>query len=333
MRTAFIETLCQLAENDSRIWLVNGDLGFSVLERFATRFPTRYLNAGVAEQNMIGVAAGLALAGKVVFTYSIANFPTFRCLEQIRNDVCYHNLNVKVVAVGGGLSYGSAGYTHHGVEDLAVMGVLPNMTVVAPGDPVETRLATEALAAQPGPAYLRLGKANEPVVHTTDPAFRLGQAIQVRAGEDVALFSTGAMLQTVVTAAEVLAGRGVSARVLSMPTLQPLDETSVVGVARELGRVVTVEEHGPGGLGTLSGEVLARAGVGAAFAAVRLPRQAIWHSGDQEHLRALHGLSPEAIAETAMRVMDRSPPSKRTPAIHPEATGNGCLVASRDGVG
>jgi hypothetical protein len=146
MRTAFLETLVRLARHDERIWLLTGDLGYSVLEGFAREFPERFVNAGVAEQNLTGVAAGLALSGKIVFTYSIANFPTLRCLEQIRNDVCYHRANVKVVAVGGGLAYGSQGYTHFGVEDLAVMRALPYMTVVAPGDPVEARLATEAIA-------------------------------------------------------------------------------------------------------------------------------------------------------------------------------------------
>ncbi len=146
MRNTFVTTLCDLAEQDERVWLLCGDLGYSVLERFSERFPGRYVNMGVAEQNMAGVAAGLALSGKIVFTYSIANFPVMRCLEQLRNDVCYHNLNVKTVAVGGGLAYGTHGYTHHGVEDIAVMRALPNMVVMAPGDPIETILATYALA-------------------------------------------------------------------------------------------------------------------------------------------------------------------------------------------
>ena len=171
MRTTFIETLCDLAERDERIWLITGDLGFSVLERFSERFPERYINAGVAEQNMTGIAAGLAHSGLVVFTYSIANFPVMRCLEQIRNDVCYHNMNVNVVAVGGGFSYGTAGYTHHGVEDIAVMRAMPNMTVVAPADPYETRKATESVAAHAGPCYLRLGKSREPDVHDGEPPF------------------------------------------------------------------------------------------------------------------------------------------------------------------
>jgi transketolase len=161
MRTTFIQTLCEIAERDERVWLLTADLGYSVLEPFAERFPSRFLNVGVAEQNMIGVAAGLAHSGKMPFVYSIANFPTLRCFEQIRNDVCYHEANVKIVAVGGGFAYGAQGYTHHGVEDLGVMRLLPNMIVVAPGDPVETRGATLAMAAHRGPCYLRLGKARE----------------------------------------------------------------------------------------------------------------------------------------------------------------------------
>src|SRR6516225_4917658 len=185
MRTAFIETLCAAAEEDERVWLLTADLGYSVLEKFRDRFPGRYVNVGVAEQNLIGVAAGLARCAKVPFVYSIANFPTLRCLEQIRVDVCYHECPVKVVAVGGGFTYGSQGYTHHGVEDLAILRTLPGMTVVAPGDPVETRLATEALAERPGPGYLRLGKAKEPVVHAAEPPCALGRAITVRPGQDV----------------------------------------------------------------------------------------------------------------------------------------------------
>src|SRR3954449_11566852 len=179
MRMSFIESLCSAARRDPRVHLLTADLGYSVVEPFAAAFPKRFTNVGVAEQNLIGVACGLALCGKVVFVYSIANFPTLRCLEQIRNDLCYHQADVKVVAVGGGLAYGPQGYTHHGVEDLAVMRALPGMTVVAPGDPVESRLPGPAVARQPGPAHLRLGKAREPDVHAQPPRFRLGRAIAV----------------------------------------------------------------------------------------------------------------------------------------------------------
>jgi transketolase len=262
MRTAFIETLCELAEQDERIWLLTGDLGFSVLERFVQRFPKRYVNMGVAEQNMTGVAAGLALEGKIVFTYSIANFPVMRCLEQIRNDVCYHNLNVKVVAVGGGVAYGAAGYTHHAVEDLAVMRAMPNMTVLAPGDPVEVRLATRAVVNWQGPCYLRLDKGGEPIVYQNRPAFAIGKAIVVREGNDVTLISTGGILGEVVFAAEQLAPQ-IQARVLSMPTVKPLDKVALLKAASETKLLVIVEEHSAvGGLGSTVAEQLCENEVG-----------------------------------------------------------------------
>ncbi len=298
MRTTFIETLCELAAADERIFLVCGDLGYSVLEVFADRFPDRYLNAGVAEQNMTGVAAGLAMTGRVVFTYSIANFPVIRCLEQVRNDVCYHGLDVKVVAVGGGLAYGAQGYTHHGVEDLAVMRVLPGMTVFAPGDPVEARLATRAAARRRGPCYLRLGKAGEQVVHTAEPVFEPGRAIVMREGTAATLISTGGVLPVVMRAAEELAGRGRPVRVLSMPCLEPLDTAAVEAAARETPVVVTVEEHGPGALAAAVGEAMARsAGRGTGrLVPLHLERRAITVAGDQVALREAQGLSVAGIA-------------------------------------
>jgi len=291
VRTSFIETLCALANEDERIWLLTGDLGYSVLESYARAFPNRYVNIGVAEQNMAGIAAGLARCGKIVFTYSIANFPTLRCLEQIRNDVCYHEGDVKIVAVGGGFTYGAQGYTHHGVEDLAIMRALPNMTVVAPGDPVETRLATRAIASRPGPCYLRLGKANEPVVHKLVPAFTIGKAIQLRDGRDVTLISTGGMLQETMDVAKRLAPNGIEARVLSMHTVKPVDVEAIIKAARETGAVVTVEEHRlTGGLGTAVADVLAQA-------LARLPRfckfgvpDEIYHAiGSQAYMKRLAG--------------------------------------------
>jgi transketolase len=298
MRTAFIEALCQAAEQDARIWLLTGDLGYSVLERFSSQFPDRYLNAGVAEQNMIGVAAGLAMAGNTVFVYSIANFPTMRCLEQVRNDVCYHRLNVKIVAVGCGLAYGGHGYTHHGVEDLGVMALLPHMTVLAPGDPLEAGWATRELARRPGPGYLRLGKAGEPVIHKSEPAFELGKAVQVVDGGHATLFSTGGMLDMAVKVAAVLATRGVALRVLSMPTLRPLDKARICAEARRTRRLITLEEHGPGGLGTMTGETLAEAGLGICFLPLRLAPEPTLCAGSQAYLCGRHGLSLERIVES-----------------------------------
>lgn len=298
MRTAFIETLCELAAHDERIWLVTGDLGFSVLERFIEAFPGRYVNVGVAEQNMTGIAAGLAREGIIPFTYSIANFPTLRCLEQIRNDVCYHGGNVKVVAVGGGFAYGPQGYTHHGVEDLGVLRSLPGMTVVAPGDPVETRLATKAIAAFDCPCYLRLGKAREPVVHASEPDFALGKAILVRPGRDATLISTGGMLDETVRVASRLADEGIDAGVLSMHTIKPLDADAVILAASAAPVLVTVEEHSvTNGLGSAVAEVLAES---EHLGRVRFKRfgvpDRIYHRiGSQEYMRAMAGDLAEVV--------------------------------------
>jgi transketolase len=291
MRTTFIDTLCAVAERNERVWLLTADLGYSVLERFRDRFPGRYVNVGVAEQNLIGIAAGLARSGKTVFVYSIANFPTLRCLEQIRNDVCYHEADVKVVAVGGGFTYASQGYTHHGIEDLAVLRALPGMTVVAPGDPVETRLATAALAARRGPCYLRLGKAKEPVVHASEPHFAIGRALTVRPGRDATLITTGGMLLEAVAVAGRLASLGIDARVLSMHTVKPLDEEAVLRAARETGGLVTVEEHSvTGGLGSAVADVLALDGACPGFFRKFGVPDAVYHRvGSQEYMRQMCG--------------------------------------------
>lgn len=303
MRTAFIETLNELASQDERIWLLCGDLGFSVLEPFAKSFPNRYVNVGVAEQNMTGVAAGLALSGKIVFTYSIANFPVIRCLEQIRNDVCAHNLNVKIVSVGGGFAYGSAGYTHHGTEDLAIMRVLPNMTVLAPGDPVETKLLTIAATERPGPCYLRLGKAGEPIIHTSQPDIAIGKAIVLREGDAGTLISTGATLGMAMNASSELSALGISVSVLSMPSLSPLDKEAILRAAKNTGRIVTVENHGLGGLGSAVAEVLAASTVHPRFAAMYLQAKPASVAGSEASMYASHNLSASSITSKMMSLI------------------------------
>jgi transketolase len=303
MRTAFIEELCLLAENDPSIWLVCGDLGFSVLEQFSDRFPDRYLNAGVAEQNMTGIAAGLALEGKTVFTYSIANFPVMRCLEQIRNDVCYHGLNVKIVSVGGGMAYGTHGYSHHGVEDLGVMRCLPNMKVVAPADPFEARAAVQALVADHGPGYLRLGKAGEKNVHSQPVQFEFGRAIPVVQGSQVMIFSTGGTLGIALEAARDLQAAGLSVAVSSMPSLAPLDRDAILAAAHTAKLVVTVEEHGPGGLGSAVAEVMAESGLGCLLRMVRLRHEILKTAGSQEFLRASLGVSRQHLVDTVLSVL------------------------------
>ncbi len=286
MRNTFMETLLDLAEHDERIWLLTADLGYSVMEPFIARFPDRFVNVGVAEQNMIGIAAGLAHSGLKPFVYSIANFPTLRCLEQIRVDVCYHQADVTIVAVGGGLAYGAQGYTHHGVEDLAVMRSLPGMTVVAPADPVETRLATHALAEYKGPAYLRLGKAKEPVLHTREPRFQLGKAITLRQGSDLTIITTGAMLGDALHAADELKSEGIRARLISMPTLKPIDDIAICRAAEQTGAILTVEEHSvTGGLGSAVADVLMESGLAVRFRKMGTPDEPYHMIGSQTFLK------------------------------------------------
>jgi transketolase len=304
MRTAFIETLFELAKHDDRIVLITGDLGFSVIEPFMQALPKQYVNAGVAEQNMTGMAAGMALSGKIVFTYSIGNFPTLRCLEHIRNDICYHSANVKVVCVGGGFCYGAAGASHHATEDLGVMRMLPGMTVIAPADPAEARLATRALVEHIGPAYLRLGKAGEPVVHQSPIDFQIGKAIQVRAGDDLTLISTGGMLRLVLQVADQLASRGIHARVLSMHTVKPLDTDAVLAAARETSAIFTVEEHSVlAGLGGAVAEVLAESGVPLPiFKRLGVPSIFSPVVGSQQYMLEQNGLSVEGILQSVLAI-------------------------------
>jgi transketolase len=297
MRGAFFRGLMDLAGQDSRIFLLVGDLGFGVVEPFMQKFPERFLNMGVAEQNMTGVAAGIALTGKIVFTYSIANFPILRCLEQVRNDVCYHRANVKIVSIGGGYSYGALGMSHHATEDLAILRALPEMVVIAPGDPFEAEAATRAAAVYDGPCYLRLGRAGEPTVHESRIDFQLGRAIRVREGDGLTLISTGAMLRTAVDVADLLAARGTPVRVLSMHTVKPLDTEAVLAAAQETRAIVTIEEHSIfGGLGGAVAECLAEsAELRVPFRRLGIPQSFSAPPGTQDFLREQCGLSATSI--------------------------------------
>lgn len=304
MRNAFIKTLGELAQKDKRIMLIVGDLGFGVIEDFQKQFPSQFLNAGVAEQNMTGMAAGLALSGNIVFTYSIGNFPILRPLEQVRLDICYHNANVKIVTVGGGFAYGALGSTHHATEDLAIMRALPNMTVVAPGDPIETDLALRALVRHEGPVYLRLNRAGDRIVHTKKPSFILGKAITVQRGKDITLVSTGAMLSVVIETAKALDKEGISCRVLSMHTLKPLDDKTVLDAAKETRALLTIEEHSIlGGLGGAVAEVLAEHRISLPFLRIGIPDTFSEHVGNQDYLRQKYGLSKDRIIAEAKKLL------------------------------
>jgi len=306
MRNAFIRALEAAARSDPRVVLLTGDLGFKIFDPFAAEFPGRFINVGVAEANLIGVAAGLALGGMRPFAYSIAPFATLRCLEQIRNDVCYHNLPVTIIGVGGGYSYGHNGPTHHALEDIAVMRVLPNMIVVCPGDPVETELAVAAAAIHGKPLYLRIGRAGDARVHESAPEFRIGEAITVREGRDCTLVSTGGILPVAVAAAARLSEARISCRVVNMHTVKPLDDGALRRSFEETGALFTAEEHSRiGGLGSAIAEWAVandRPGPRHSFGADDCFASL---SGSQAYLRERAGLTAEHMAATIAAKLGR----------------------------
>jgi len=305
VRAGFIHTLIDLARADERIFLLVGDVGYCLVEPFAQEFPSRFINVGIAEQNMIGIATGLAMSGKIVFAYSLANFPTLRCVEQIRNDVCYHHANVKIAASGGGLAYGALGVTHHVTEDLAIMRALPNMTVIAPGDPVEAALATRMAAEWPGPCYLRLAKTGDPVVHETIPDFQIGKTIMVQNGSDITLIASGGILYNTIQAAKQLKQKGIKTRVLSMHTVKPLDTEAVLAATRETKAIITIEEHSIiGGLGSAVAEILAESGIShITFRRMGITDSFCSQVGSQAYLCKCYSLSVEDIVNQAVRLL------------------------------
>lgn len=304
MREAVIRRLTALAEKDRRIILLTGDLGFGVLTDFAKRFPRQYLNAGVAEQNLIGLAVGLSLEGRIAIAYSIANFPTLRCLEQVRNDACYHDANVKIVAIGGGFSYGALGFSHHATEDIAILRSLPGMTVVSPGDRWEAGEAIEALVRTPGTAYLRLDKSYANTDPPPQTRFELGRFRRVKDGTDLSLLVTGGILGAAMEAAGTLEDRGISCRVYSVHTIKPFDHDELATAVVETGGILTIEEHTlEGGLGSVVAESCLDRGLRPrAFARMGLPGTFSSIVGSQDYLRKRYALDPGSIAAAVSRL-------------------------------
>lgn len=296
MRDAFIRALVDLARVDRDVILVTGDLGFGVLDEFRREFPAQFINAGVAEQNMTGMAAGLALEGKKVFIYSIANFPTLRCLEQIRNDVLYHNAPVNTVAIGGGFSYGSLGMSHHATEDVAIMRALAGMRVYAPCADIEAEAIAQHLVANPGPSYLRLDKSKVADSHGAD--FIHGKIRQLSFGSDVAILGYGGVLQEALSAADLLHAKGLECSVFSVHTLKPFDAVMLIDIARRYRVLVTIEEHvGVGGLGSIVADVLIETDVvRGKLCRISLPDVYSSIVGSQEYLRERHNLDAKSVA-------------------------------------
>lgn len=243
MRNAFAKAVTELSDIYPDLVMLAGDIGNRLFDQLKAKHPNRFINCGVAEANMTGVAAGLAASGLRPITYTITPFNTIRCLEQIRLDVCYPNLPVIIVGTGAGLSYAGLGATHHSMEDIALLRSLPNMHVVCPADPVEVRLAVADALRLAAPTYIRLGKKGEPVVHQTEPYFEIGKGISIREGHDVALVSIGNMLPEAILAADQLQEKGISAQVISLHTVKPLDQVMLSSIFVSKKLVVVIEEH------------------------------------------------------------------------------------------
>lgn len=306
MRHAFVDSLVELAERDESVVLLTGDLGYSVLEPFAERHPERFFNVGVAEQNLIGLATGLASFGFKPFAYSIATFVSMRAYEFVRNGPVLHDLPVRVVGVGEGFDYGPNGATHFPLEDIALMRAQPRLAVVAPADLAQARSAVLALADLPGPAYLKLGKGGR-AVPGLDGRFGLGRAELIGEGEDVALLAYGSMVAEAVDAAALLEVEGVRATVGVIASLAPPPVRDLVDLLDRVPLAVALEAHYvTGGLGSLVSEVVAERSLGC-----RVVRQGVTDlppgdTGSAAFLNARHGLTARAVARSAMSVLESS---------------------------
>ncbi len=266
MRTAYLDTLYELAQKDKRVYALISDNGAIVYDRYRRDLPDQYLNLGISEANMIGMAAGMASCGKIPFAYTIGAFLAYRAFEFIRNDVCLQDQNVKIVGTGAGQVYSALGPTHHSTEDLGGLRALPNLTIICPASPLEVRKATVAAYEHVGPVYLRLGTNREPEIYGSEYPFEIGKAVTLRDGKDVTLIGTGSILKDVLDAAEQLQGEDINVRVINMRTIKPIDREAIIRAVEETGRIITVEDHNvTGGLGSAVSEVLAEYGSGVRF--------------------------------------------------------------------
>jgi transketolase len=306
MRNAFADELTKLGNDDPRIVMLSGDIGNRLFDKFKDKHPSRFFNCGVAEANMMGVAAGMAMNGLRPVAYTITPFVTTRCLEQIRTDVCYHEAPVTIVAVGAGLSYSGLGPTHHACEDISFLRSIPNMVVICPGDAFEVRAALRAAMQQDRPVYIRMGKKGEPVVHKGPIAdFTIGKAITISEGSDVCLLSTGNMLPEVIEAAHKLKDKGISAEVVSFHTVKPLDEEKLKQAFGRFKLVATIEEHSLiGGFGSAVSEWLVDTETQyKKFLRFGTPDAFFKKSGEQEYAREVLGLTGHQIADKIVHAL------------------------------
>ena len=266
MRTAYLDTLYDLASKDKRVYALISDNGAIVYDKYRRDLASQYLNLGISEANMLGMAAGMASCGKIPFAYTIGAFLAYRAFEFIRNDICLQKQNVKIVGTGAGEVYSALGPTHHSTEDLGGLRSLPNLTIICPASPMEVKKATTAIYEYEGPVYLRLGTNKEPEIYNEDYSFEIGKGVTVKKGRDVTLISTGSILKDVLDVVEKLQNEGIQARVINIHTIKPIDREIILQAVEETGKIVTIEDHNIiGGLGSAVAEVIAESGKGVAF--------------------------------------------------------------------
>lgn len=304
MRNACIAELTNISK-DNRVYTMVADNGIIVFDEHVKLYPDQFLNVGIAESNMVGVAAGMATCGFIPFVYTIIPFLTMRAFEFIRNDICEQDLNVKVIGIGAGFAYSSLGPTHHGTEDISIMRCLPNLKVICPADPMETRKAIHAAYETKGPVYIRIGTGKNPAVYKNDYDFRIGQAITLKDGKDITVFVTGTIAHDVLETALALEKRGISARVINIHTIKPIDEEAVLKAARETKAVITVEEHSiVGALGSAVAEViLEKCDKSVKFKRMGLNDVFCDRYGSVQDLRQIHGLSSEALVKNINQLL------------------------------
>lgn len=306
MRNAFIEEIQALARENKDIIMMVGDLGYGVLSPFREELSDQFYNAGIAEQAMTSIAAGMAMEGKTVLTYSIANFTSLRPLEQIRNDICYHDANVKVVSVGAGFGYGSLGMSHHATEDIAILRALPNMRVYAPCDKWEAKYVAREVIETPGPCYIRLDKGGSPEIHSGIPAKMEGGAIQVRQGEDACILAAGALASEAVEAADKLAAEGIKTAVYDFACVKPMNEELVIELAKKYGKLITAEEHSVvGGFGSAVAEIVTDAGINCQIKRIGLRDVYTSVVGSQQYLRQYYKMDSSAIIDEIHNFMEK----------------------------
>lgn len=301
MRNAFIATIHDLCKADPDIVIMVADNGAIVFDQFRAEFPGRFINCGIAEANMIGVAAGMALSGKKPYIYTITNFMTMRAFEQIRNDICLQHTNVKVVGIGGGFVYSTLGPTHHAIEDISLMRSLPNMTVICPASPLEVQWAVKAIVSLDTPVYLRMGTNREPEIYDGPNSFETGKGVLLREGGDLTIIVTGPLAHDVLEAHKILNDKGIQARIINMHTIKPIDREMIIKAATETHAILTVENHNIiGGLGSAVAEVLAEFSINKVkFKRLGIPDEFCLQYGTHDELKRYYQLDASSIAQQA----------------------------------